>query len=125
MKSWLRCRCCGLALLALWLVATVSCSNRANSPAGSNTNQHAATSQALMSDQITYQCAIYYATALDADPISELDRLLESDQSLQRVEEIAGSEDEPVVAARIESDPASNYPPPDMDYLQRFGPGMN
>ena len=106
---------CGLFLLVL----TCSCAHQPNLgepiPPGD-----------LRAERIAFQFAIYYVPRPVKEPTAELRALLSSKYSLfKQVEDIDVEQPFPAVAARLEIDPRANYAPPDPDYLEQFGVGLN
>lgn len=80
----------------------------------------------LMAEQISFEFAIFYVPEPTKDPFVELDWLLkEKFKSVRRVETIEEEVKSPVLTARPEMDPKSNYPLPDLEYLQYFGRGVS
>jgi uncharacterized protein YegJ (DUF2314 family) len=80
----------------------------------------------LRTERITFQFAVYYLPKPVKEPNAELRMLLSSKYSVFRqVENIDVEQPFPTLAARLESDPAANYAPPDPDYLEQFGVGLN
>lgn len=123
-----------VAQLLLLLCATLlaSCS-QATEPSNEAATESAQESTAepiladeLMEDHISFQFAIYYLPQPKADPLAELDRLLdEKSAPFERAERIEGHETKPTLAAQIESDPQTNYAPPDLESLHYFGRGLS
>lgn len=78
-----------------------------------------------MENRISFQFAIYYLPKPSQDPIAEIDRLLEERfPGLKRVEKIDDTSKDRELAVRIDEDPKSDYAPPEMEQLQRFGRGI-
>jgi uncharacterized protein YegJ (DUF2314 family) len=84
-------------------------------PAGDLTDEH-----------IAYEFAVYYLPEPSTDPLVELDALLKGKYFVfHRAEKVEGQEDALTLAARIETHPAANYAPPELDSLQYFGRGLS
>jgi uncharacterized protein YegJ (DUF2314 family) len=80
----------------------------------------------LRAERITFQLAVYYLPKPVKEPIAELRTLLSSKYSLfKQVENIDVEQPFPTLAARLEVDPHANYAPPDSDYLEHSGVGLN
>lgn len=79
----------------------------------------------LMAEQIRFQFAIYYLPTPTNDPKAELAAILSARPgSFVQVDKIEGNEQDPTLSCSTETDPQTNYAPPDMESLQYFGRGL-
>jgi uncharacterized protein YegJ (DUF2314 family) len=78
----------------------------------------------LNAGRIAFQFAIYYLPKPAKDPLAELRSALNRYSTFTLTEKISEQEKAPVIAARIETDPAKNYAPPGADALSHFGRGL-
>ena len=118
-------------LLFLSPLALLSCSDHIDP--GEITHSNSSTEKEdivppkdVMEDHITFQFAIYYLPTPKTDPLAELATQLKVEAaSFARVKKVDGKENAPTLAARIDTEPQKNYAPPDAQFLQRFGRGLN
>ena len=116
-----------LATLVVFSLFGLSCSNSAPK-AGSNASVKPSAPQVpiaadeLRDKHITFEFAIFYLPQPTKDPLAELRTWLQDKGApLAQVEKLAGEEDSPTLAARLETNPRTSYPPLDLEQLQYFG----
>lgn len=120
-----------MMLCAIW---ATSCSQSSPGPgAGPATTSEAPEVQppdgpavpVTMAPHISVQFAIYSLPEPTHEPLAELDKLLQTEPTpFRRVDQTEREPESPCLAARIESDPKTEYAPPDMQSLQYFGRGL-
>lgn len=118
------------AMAILWAFFSTSCSRNSDAPPpdavhGTSESGESFPAGNLMDDRISFEFAIYYLPKPSQDPIAEIDRLLKDKfPSLKRVEKIDDKSKDRELLIRLDEDPKSDYAPPGMEMLQRFGRGI-
>lgn len=109
----------GLALGLLAVVVYLALGTRANKAQKSGPHN-------LKADHIQFQFAIYYLPKAQEDPIPILrDLIRQNFPEITLINEITEKPSTQILKAYIQTDVQSQYAPPSMDMLQRFGFGID